>query len=610
MSTRSLFIMLQTLRDKMKIILMVVLIAFLATIVFSWGMGGFKDKGQVEQGVLGKVSGQKILYRNFANMLEQEYETFRQNSDAEEINDYTRNRIREQVWQNIVQEILFQKEVEDLNITATPSEVVFQLQNNPPEFLRNHESFQTEGQFDIQKYQQALSDPSNYTYWIPVENYLQNMIPKQKLGQYILSSVRLSRSAIQYNHMLQNTKMTADYLLFDTNSISDDSVEVSEKEIAAYYKENQDDFRVEEKRKIQYVTFNIKPSYADSAQTRQEILDILDQVKAGADFEEMATDYSEDAITAVKGGDLGYLSKGTMVKTFEDAAFSAKKGSVVGPVETDLGTHIIKVLGRKREKGETKVHAQHILLRFEPSSETYDNVVERATNYSESLEKNEKQFESLALESGYAVDESPLFLKGAMIPGIGINERINTFAFNENLNWVSRPVYSQDKWYVFKITDIEESHIQPLDEVKESIVSTLKADNKMVLLKAKCQAVHTEIQNGLSFDEAAEKHKVTVYEAKAFGVNDYVSRIGRDANFTGNAFHLAVDEISKPVKGNSGYYLIKLKEKQEADTEYAKSLSRESIQAELQKLQQEAYMSWYSKVEETGKVEDYRYIYF
>ena len=75
--------------------------------------------------------------------------------------------------------------------------------------------------------------------------------------------------------------------------------------------------------------------------------DILDQIRKGADFAEMAKKYSEDLATAKRGGDLNYFEKGRMVPQFADAAFSLKVGQVSDPVETTYGFHIIKVVDHR-----------------------------------------------------------------------------------------------------------------------------------------------------------------------------------------------------------------------------------------------------------------------
>ncbi|MGA2297146.1 MAG: peptidylprolyl isomerase, partial [FCB group bacterium] len=80
----------------------------------------------------------------------------------------------------------------------------------------------------------------------------------------------------------------------------------------------------------------------DSAKTEAEKL--LQRAKGGEDFAQLAMKYSEDKSSGQNGGDLGYFNKGQMIKEFEEAAFNAKVGSIVGPVETQYGYHIIKVV--------------------------------------------------------------------------------------------------------------------------------------------------------------------------------------------------------------------------------------------------------------------------
>ncbi len=87
---------------------------------------------------------------------------------------------------------------------------------------------------------------------------------------------------------------------------------------------------------------------------------LLDSVKAGLDFSELAKKYSDDSLSAIQGGSLGKSKKGSFVKEFEDAAFLLKPGEVSGIVETEFGYHIIKL----NDKTGDFITAQHILVKF------------------------------------------------------------------------------------------------------------------------------------------------------------------------------------------------------------------------------------------------------
>jgi peptidyl-prolyl cis-trans isomerase C len=74
--------------------------------------------------------------------------------------------------------------------------------------------------------------------------------------------------------------------------------------------------------------------------------DLLDKINAGASFEELAKQFSE-CPSGKRGGDLGYFGRGMMVREFENAAFEGEKGSVVGPIKTQFGYHLIKIVDKK-----------------------------------------------------------------------------------------------------------------------------------------------------------------------------------------------------------------------------------------------------------------------
>jgi len=95
----------------------------------------------------------------------------------------------------------------------------------------------------------------------------------------------------------------------------------------------------------------------------EEAQGLLDRIKAGEDFSELAKQYSQDPGSAAAGGDLGWFGRGVMVQEFEDAAFALKPGEMSELVETQFGHHIILVDEIEEADGEvTQVKARHILI--------------------------------------------------------------------------------------------------------------------------------------------------------------------------------------------------------------------------------------------------------
>jgi len=607
----------QALRDNMKYILGIVAVAFVIMLVFSWGMGGFRSSSTVEKGIIGKINGQEIQYKRFQELVTFQVSQIREQSPDQEISEFQLQRIRDQVWEQMVQSILFQDEVKRLNITTSPEEVVYNLQtlqNIPPEYveyIKSVEDFQTDGEFDINKYRQALRDPANYQQWIPFENMIRNQLPIQKLRQRIISTIRVTDTELYQDYTWKNEEVNVRYIEFNQNSVSSENIEVLDEEIIEYYKSHKDLYTEPEKRKLRYVRFEFTPSREDSMATREDIQDILTQLEEGEDFAELAKTYSEDPGTASKGGDLGYFSKGSMTKPFEEAAFNAETGNIVGPVETNFGLHIIKVLDKRYQDGEKQIHARHILLKYNASIETEENIREDANYVYEELKDTKgKDFIEIVKEVGLEPQETPLFQQGQFIPGVGLAENINKIVFENNKNWFSRPVNIRDNLYIFQLIDIEKPHVKPIEGVRESVQTAVLNEKKMEKAEQLCREMYEQIAPADNLEKIAEKNSLTLNTTGHFKREANIPKIGRNIDFSAAAFALEEGEIPEPVEGNRAYYLLEVIDRNRISKEDFESVKDSYRNTYLQQKMQQIYRSWYTNLKEEANIEDYRYLYY
>lgn len=118
---------------------------------------------------------------------------------------------------------------------------------------------------------------------------------------------------------------------------------VTDDEVAKYYAANKDSFMAPERIKAKHIL----------VKTEEEALNIKAELDKGADWDELAKKYSTDKSNAARGGDLGYLSRGRMVKEFDDVAFGLEVGKIGGPVKTQFGYHLIKVEDKKPAEQQT-----------------------------------------------------------------------------------------------------------------------------------------------------------------------------------------------------------------------------------------------------------------
>jgi tetratricopeptide (TPR) repeat protein len=132
--------------------------------------------------------------------------------------------------------------------------------------------------------------------------------------------------------------------------------------------------------KARHILIRIQPGKEEEARKLAESL--LNRAKNGEDFAALAKQYSEDPGTKKNGGDLGFFSTGSMVKPFEDLAFSLKVGEIGGPIKTDFGYHIIKVEDARLKKFKGEPDPEKAILKEKQ---------ERAYNeWSYNLRKNAK----------------------------------------------------------------------------------------------------------------------------------------------------------------------------------------------------------------------------
>jgi len=170
-------------------------------------------------------------------------------------------------------------------------------------------------------------------------------------------------------------------------------IKVSDKEVREFFKTYQDSLPpASEEFELSHIFLIRKITDAEKKYANDKAKLILDSLKNGVDFSELAKRNSDDTQSAINGGDLGFSTKGSFVKPFEDALFSLKEGEVSDIVETEFGYHIIKL----NEKIGDKLRSSHILLAF-PRFESSDlETISFLNDLTTKIENNEITFEDAA----------------------------------------------------------------------------------------------------------------------------------------------------------------------------------------------------------------------
>lgn len=168
---------------------------------------------------------------------------------------------------------------------------------------------------------------------------------------------------------------------------------VSDRELREFYETYKDSLpEAGEEFEIAHIFVERNASDEEKQEAKKIAEQILDSIRSGVDFSELAHRNSQDSMSAINGGDLGYAKKGTFVKEFEETILRLSPGEVSGVVETQFGYHIIKV----NDKQGDKIKSQHILIRF-PRLESSDfETINFLKDLKGKIERNEMTFEQAA----------------------------------------------------------------------------------------------------------------------------------------------------------------------------------------------------------------------
>lgn len=160
---------------------------------------------------------------------------------------------------------------------------------------------------------------------------------------------------------------------------------------------------IPEKVTIYHIFQNPKASEKLKKKFRDKALALLDSVKAGKDFAELARKYSDDPGSASQGGDLGFVKKGVFYPEFEEAAFKLNIGEISGVVESPVGFHIIQLLERRGES----INTRHILVKIKADETSDLQTIEFLTDIRDSIIKGNQSFEYYAKKYSEDKDSAP-----------------------------------------------------------------------------------------------------------------------------------------------------------------------------------------------------------
>lgn len=477
-----------------------------------WGIGSNTSSS----GIVAKVNGEPVTVNEFQqayNQMANEIKTVIPDITAEQLENFG---LEQRVLQNVIINKLFLAESKRLGVDVSAAELRDTLMALPYFHDQN-------GKFSAELYQQRVKaagqTPAQF------ENTLRSDILPQKFQELVTAGIYADSNIARKMFEFQTEKRSMDYVLYpfetDKQQVSDEEAKavyeerkngytvpaqinleyisftpalmadekaVSDGEVQKYYTENQAKFSEEEQVKARHILLMVDQNApkAESDAVLKQIRDIAAQIKTADDFAQMAAKYGQDG-TKNAGGDLGWFSKGQMVKEFADAAFTLPKATLSEPVRTQFGYHLIWVDDKKearqipfdevKDSIRTTIAVEKVNANL---SQTVDSAI-AAIMVSGDMQAEAKKYNLEVSKTGLTAVSSL-----AETLGLRQSDIEALTGLSAGSVWDS-PMSVKGELAIVKVVENKTAAVQSFDEVKADITAELKLKKAQESAKAQAE---------------------------------------------------------------------------------------------------------------------------
>ena len=512
-----------------------------------WGINSYFSASSDTS--VASVNGSKISPQDYQQAYQNRYEQMQQMFGASfKPGMIDEKQLRQEVLQQLINDSLLNRQAATQHYTISNADLVAAVQQIP--------AFQVDGKFSAQAYQATLS--ANGLTPAAFEDRERQDLAVSQLQNAIMASAFATPQQLELNQKVQGQQREVGYITISSAPYQD-AAKISNQQIAAYYQAHASEFMTPEKLTLAYVELDeaqlakgvsatdaqlqalyqqqlasFKQSEARKAQhiliavggknaktdaaAAAKAADIVKQLKAGADFAALAKKYSDDAGSAADGGNLGWITRGTTDKTFEDALFSISKvGDIAGPVKLQGGYDIIKLDGIRAPTTKPFAEVRGQLLaeyQKKKADDEYfalgDQLANLAYEHPGSLQAVSKQLNlPIQTVSGVTRDSGG---------GIAANAAVRQKAFSNEVlaqGNNSDPIQiGPNHVVVIRVQNQVPSELKPLPQVRNQIIATLKQQQAAHQAQQVAAQVQAALVSGQSLAQVAARYKLKFTAAR------------------------------------------------------------------------------------------------
>jgi peptidyl-prolyl cis-trans isomerase D len=352
------------------------------------------------------------------------------------------------------------------------------------------------------------------------------------------------------------------YFAFTPNDLPGGVPQPTQQEIKAYFTAHQSDYQTPEQARSRHILISV-PAGADAktdAAAKAKAEDILKQLKAGANFADLAKKYSDDPGSKNSGGELPFAQRGTMVPEFDKAIFTQKIGDIE-IVKSQFGYHIVQVEERK------EAHSQDIseVLPTIQATLIRQKVAAAEESYSHQLvaEAVKNGLEKTAAAHHLEVVTTPPVNHQGVISALPDGSQIIGKAFDMKQGDAPQAAPTGEGYAIFQVTGISPAHAPTFADWKTHVLDDYRQEKLPQLMNAKTQELADKAKASNDLAKAAKEVGATVKTSDLVGPEGQVPDLGQVAQVAPQLLDLSVGAISGPIDTERNGVVAKILDKQE-----------------------------------------------
>ena len=568
-------------------VLWAVVLAFVVTIFYSWGVQSSSGPARTEVATLWGQGIEAAEFQRTQNALYRQYRQVFGNQPDVDLREHFN--FRQMALEQIVSRALLLRTAQDNGLAVTDAELYAHISRQP--------GFQNpQGQFDSNRYRAALASVVPPVSVQQFEDEQRRNLMQAKVYALVQQGAQVSDAEAEqaYRHAHQQANVRYVTLV---PSLFEAEATVSDEEVKTHYETYKESYREPERRQIRYLTVTPEPfqvarefsddaisAYYDShpqAFVRQEeararhILfrlpqnastereervrglaqGVLDELRGGADFAAAAAEHSEDENTAEAGGDLGFFPRGDLWPPFEEAAFSLPTGELSDLVRTERGFHILRVEERIEVGIKPLEEARQDVIAALQEERAQEAAMVFVDDLVVAMDEAPERFAELAEQHGLEVATTPFVDATGFIEELAGAPQLIGRAFALRGQAVDALVGPNGNHYIFQVADTQPDMVPPLEDIVERVTQDARDSKGADLASEQGSDWATRLNSGASLAELAGALELQVAETGWFKRNEPIPELGNLSAFRRAALQLRPNEAEAIGEGDLTFVL-------------------------------------------------------